>query len=128
LHNPAGSIPRSLNVALQAARGAWLVRIDAHATVPPDYVSRAVAHLRRDGVGGVGGRKDGEGVTPAGKAVAAAMASKFGVGDSAYHWATSVREVDHIPFGAYPTQLARRLGGWDERLTVNQDFEFDYRV
>jgi hypothetical protein len=38
------------------------------------------------------------------------------------------QEVDHIPFGAYPTALVRRLGGWDESLVANEDFEFDHRL
>ncbi|MFA9432415.1 glycosyltransferase family 2 protein [Egicoccus sp. AB-alg2] len=128
VHNPASRIPISLNLALAAARGRWLVRVDAHAVIPREYVSIAVGHLRTGRWGGVGGRKDGVGVTPAGKAIAAAMASPFGVGNSAYHYATEPRTVDHIPFGCYPVELARRLGGWDERLAVNQDFEFDYRI
>ncbi len=33
-----------------------------------------------------------------------------------------------MPFGTYPVALARELGGWGEEFTVNQDFEFDYRV
>ena len=128
LHNPRGIIPVSLNLALAAARAPWLVRIDAHASVPPDYVARAVAHLESGTWGGVGGRKDGVGLTPAGKAIAAAMASPFGVGGSTYHHGTSVRTVEHIPFGAYPVDVARELGGWNEEFTVNQDFEFDWRV
>jgi succinoglycan biosynthesis protein ExoA len=128
LANPAAIIPVSLNLALSAARGRWFVRIDAHATVPPDYVAMAIAHLRGGRYAAVGGRKDGVGVTPAGRAIAAAMASPFGVGNSAYHYATEEREVDHVPFGAYSVEVARQLGGWDERLTVNQDFEFDHRL
>jgi hypothetical protein len=38
------------------------------------------------------------------------------------------QEVDHVPFGAYPTDLVRRLQGWDERLVANEDFEFDHRL
>jgi succinoglycan biosynthesis protein ExoA len=128
LENPAGLIPISLNLALAAARGRWLVRVDAHAAVPPDYVATAVAHLATGRWGGVGGRKDGVGRTPAGRAIACAMASPFGVGNSAYHYATEPRVVDHVPFGAYPVALAREVGGWDERLAVNQDFEFDHRL
>jgi cellulose synthase/poly-beta-1,6-N-acetylglucosamine synthase-like glycosyltransferase len=128
LHNPAGIIPRSLNLALGAARGTWLVRVDAHATVPATYVERIVEHFRSGDWGGVGGRKDGVGTGPVGEAIAAAMASRFGVGNSAYHYATEPAEAEHIPFGAYPVALARELGGWDERLRVNQDFEFDFRV
>jgi hypothetical protein len=128
LHNIDGIIPKSLNIALRAARGTWLVRIDAHATVPPGYVKGIVTHLRTGRWGGVGGRKDGVGVTPAGRAVAAAMASRFGAGNSTYHFGTRVQTVEHIPFGAYPTSLLRALGGWNEALRVNQDFELDYRV
>jgi succinoglycan biosynthesis protein ExoA len=128
LHNPAGIIPRSLNLALAAARGQWLVRVDAHATVPVNYVERIVEHFSQGDWGGVGGRKDGVGEGPVGEAIAAAMASPFGVGNSSYHYATRAQEAEHIPFGAYPVELARDLGGWDERLRVNQDFEFDFRV
>lgn len=128
LANPRRIIPVSLNTALARARGEHLVRIDAHAIVPGDYVRTAVTHLQTGRYGGVGGRKDGVGRTPAGRAVAAVMASRFGVGGSRYHWGTSVAEVEHVPFGAYPVALLRELGGWDEELVVNQDFELDYRI
>lgn len=128
LHNPEQIIPVSLNIALAEATGRWLVRVDAHATVPPDYVRRCVEHLRTGRYGGVGGRKDGVGVTPAGRAVARAMASRFGVGGSTYHFGTQTQDVEHVPFGAYPVDLLRRVGGWDPRLRVNQDFELDYRL
>jgi len=107
LPNPRGIIPAALNIALAAARGRWLVRMDAHSTVDESYVGAAVARLHEGCWGGVGGRKDGTGTTPAGRAIAAALGS---------------------PFGAYPTDLVRRLGGWDERLVANEDFEFDYRL
>lgn len=128
VQNPARITPVSLNVGLAAAQGPLLVRIDAHSTVPADYVTRAIGHLVTGKWGGVGGRKDAIGITPQGRAIAAAMASKFGVGNSTYHHGASVQKVDHIPFGAYPVDLARELGGWDERFTSHQDFEFDFRV
>lgn len=128
LHNGEANIPRSLNMVLGAARGRWLVRVDAHSTIPPDYVRRVVGELQRGGWGGVGGRKDAVAHTASGRAVAAVMGSRFGVGGSLYHFGTLPQTVDHIPYGTYPTWLARALGGWDERLTVNEDFEFDQRV
>jgi succinoglycan biosynthesis protein ExoA len=128
LRNPDAIVPKSLNIGAADARGRWLVRVDAHARIAPGYVRRAVRHLADGRWGGVGGRKDGVGTTPAGRAIAAAMASRFGVGNSAYHYGTSCRPAEHVPFGAYPTDLVRALGGWNENLAVNQDFEFDYRV
>ena len=121
-------IPLALNSGLAQARGRGLVRVDAHSTVPETYVRTAVGRLREDRWAGVGGRKDGVGRTPAGRAVAVAMSSRLAVGNSTYHFGTHEQEVDHLPFGAYPTALLRELGGWDETLAANEDFELDYRL
>jgi glycosyltransferase involved in cell wall biosynthesis len=128
LNNPARTITKSLNRGLSEATGRWFIRIDAHSTVPTNYVEALVALLETNEWGGAGGRKDAIARTPTGKAIAAALGSPFGVGNSAYHYANEVKVVDHVPFGAYPTQLARELGGWNERLTANEDFEFDFRL
>jgi succinoglycan biosynthesis protein ExoA len=128
LTNEERVIPLSLNLAVRHARGRWLVRVDAHSTVPRTYVAQAVEHLVTGKWGGVGGRKDGVGKTPQGRAIAVAMGSKFGVGNSTYHHGTETQTVDHIPFGTYPLDVIRSVGGWDEKLRVNQDFEFDHRV
>jgi cellulose synthase/poly-beta-1,6-N-acetylglucosamine synthase-like glycosyltransferase len=122
------NIPASLNLGLAAARGTWLVRIDAHCTVPPSYVRTAVRGLRAGRWSGVGGRKDGVGRTDAGKAIAVAMASRLGVGGSTYHHGSVRQEVEHLAFGAYPVELLRQYGGWDESLRANEDFELDYRL
>lgn len=128
LRNPRRNIPSSMNLAVALARGRWLVRVDAHSTIGPTYVGTAVNHLRTGRWGGVGGRKDAVGTTPAGRAIAVALGSRFGVGNSVYHFGTTVQEVDHLPYGAYPVALIRALGGWNEQLTANEDFEFDYRL
>jgi cellulose synthase/poly-beta-1,6-N-acetylglucosamine synthase-like glycosyltransferase len=128
LSSPGKTIPSSLNIGLQAAEGKWLVRVDAHSTIPSGYIRRLVEHLRTGQWGGVGGRKDGVVTSSKGGAIAAALSSRFGVGNSTYHYGTSVQIVDHVPFGAYPTSLLREIGGWDERLHANEDFELDYRL
>ena len=124
----AASIPGALNAGLRRATGRWLVRVDAHSTIAPDYVRRSVAHLETGRWGGVGGRKDAVASTSAGRAIAAALGSRFGVGNSVYHHGRRSQVVDHVPFGAYATRSLRRLGGWDERLTANEDFELDRRI
>lgn len=128
LSNPRRTIPSSLNLAVSRAKGTWLVRIDAHSTVGPTYVGTAVARLRQGTWAGVGGRKDGVGRTAAGRAIAVAMRSRFGVGNSTYHFGTVPMEVDHLPFGSYPVEVVRGLGGWNEVLVANEDFEFDHRL
>jgi glycosyltransferase involved in cell wall biosynthesis len=126
--NPRRNIPSSLNVALGAARGRWLVRVDAHSAIPPTYVEQAVTRLAEGTWAGVGGRKDAVGRTRAGRAIAVAMASRLGVGGSTYHHGTTVQEVDHLAFGSYPREWVSRIGGWNDELTANEDFEFDHRL
>jgi len=70
LFNAKRTIPRSLNIGLAAARGRWLVRVDAHSEVPDDYVATAVRLLEDGRWGGVGGRKDGHATSVAGQAIA----------------------------------------------------------
>jgi succinoglycan biosynthesis protein ExoA len=124
-----GRIPVSMNAGLAAARGRWLARVDAHSTVPPDYVATLVGHLDTGRWGGVGGRKDADPAdTPTARAIALALGSPAGVGNSAYHYAEEPRTVDHVPFGAYPVSLLRSLGGWNESLEANEDYELDYRI
>jgi succinoglycan biosynthesis protein ExoA len=126
--NPVPSIPASLNVAVSAARGRWLVRVDAHSTIPAGYVAHAVRRLQEGRWVGVGGRKTGVGRSPVGRSIAAVLNSRLAVGGSVYHWGTEESVVDHVPFGAYPTALVRDLGGWDETVANNEDFEFDQRL
>ncbi|MFM7069078.1 MAG: glycosyltransferase family 2 protein, partial [Actinomycetes bacterium] len=128
VRNPDRVIPLALNLAVDRARGRYLVRVDAHCRIPADYVERLVERLDEGSWGGVGGRKNGRGHTVQGRAIAAAMGSKFGQGNSVYHYGTEVVTVDHIPFGAYPLDVVRELGGWSETQLVNEDYEFDYRV
>jgi succinoglycan biosynthesis protein ExoA len=128
LRNPARRIPSALNVALAEARGRWLVRLDAHSTIDDRYVETAVTLLEEGSWGGVGGRKDAVASTAFGRAVGAALCSRFGVGNSLYHYVDTPTVTDHVPFGAYPVGLCRELGGWDETITTNEDYEFDYRI
>jgi len=128
LHNADRVQPAAMNLAVAEATGRYLVRIDAHATVAPGFVAGVVAHLLTGEWGGVGGRKDAVGFSATGRAIAAVLGSRFGVGNSAYHHATEAQEVDHVPFGAYPIEVIHDVGGWDASIAVNEDYEFDYRV
>lgn len=80
VEHPVRSIPAALNAGLAAARGRWLVRVDAHSTVPREYVARAVARLREGAWVGVGGRKDAVAETATGRAIAAVLGSPLAVG------------------------------------------------
>jgi hypothetical protein len=129
LRNPDRTIPHALNIGLREARGRYLARVDAHASVNDTYLECGVTTLDGDpGVAAVGGRRIGVAVTPSGVAVATALSSRFGVGDSINHYADSAQDTDHASFGVFRVDVLRAVGGWDENLLVNEDVDIDHRI
>src|SRR5947207_11274017 len=55
LDNPGRTTPHALNVGLAAARGRYVVRMDAHAFYPPRYIATGVERLERGDVEWVAG-------------------------------------------------------------------------
>jgi succinoglycan biosynthesis protein ExoA len=115
LDNPARGIATGLNVGLDAARGEFVARVDAHLLSAPDLAA-------------VGGRRTGVAGTTTGRAIALALSSPFGVGNSINHYGTEVQPTDHASFGVYRASVARQVGGWDPALAVNEDVDFDFRI
>lgn len=129
LDNPKTNIPSALNVGLAHAQGEFIARIDAHATVSPDYLARGVAHLRAEPrLATVGGIRIGVSDRSSGRAIALALSSKFGVGDSINHYATTYQYTDHASFAVTRAEVARCVGGWDESILVSEDVDFDCRI
>ncbi len=128
--NPQRIIPAALNVALRAARGDIIVRMDAHAQPAPDYVARCV-QLLTDGRGdNVGGRWD---IAPGAdtwvaRSIALAAAHPLGAGDARYRHSETPGAVDTVPFGAFRRELVEKIGFFDESLLTNEDYEFNVRV
>lgn len=127
LHNPRRIVPTALNIAIRAARGSIVCRIDGHTRIAPDYVRVGVATLQRSGADNVGGPMHAVGGGWFGDAVAAATTSRFGIG-SYFHYGTEEREVDTVYLGMWPRHVFERVGLFDEELVRNQDDEFNYRL
>ena len=131
LDNPKRTTPHALNLGITRARGAIIMRMDAHASYPAKYVADLVAWLDRTGADYVGGAwvtVPGD-TTATARAIAAVLAHPFGIGDSRYRLGTNeVREVDTLPFGCFRRELFERLGLFDEELVRDQDEEFSFRV
>jgi succinoglycan biosynthesis protein ExoA len=128
--NPPRAIPCGLNRAIAASSGTYIVRLDAHSVPRSDYVSRSVAALE-SGLGeNVGGVWE---IQPAGvgwqaRSIAAAAAHPLGVGDARYRYTDKAQPVDTVPFGAYRRTLVDQIGGYDETLLTNEDYEFNVRI
>lgn len=128
-HNPRRIIPTALNIGLAEARGAYVLRVDAHWTINDTYVATAVSILESSpDIAAVGGRRNGTGLTSTGQAIACALANRFGVGNSLYHYGTEPQDTDHASGGMYRAGVLGEVGGWDEDLLVNEDVDLDHRI
>jgi glycosyltransferase involved in cell wall biosynthesis len=131
--NPLLITPAGLNAALAAARGDVVVRFDAHAVMPPGYIEASVQALDEEpGAVGVGGWRQVDANGPWGRAIAAALASRFGIGNPRL-WRRpradeSRVDVDTFNLGAWRAEDLRAQGGWSERFVRNQDFELNHRL
>jgi succinoglycan biosynthesis protein ExoA len=129
LDNAGRIVATGLNQALEVATGDVIVRVDGHCEIAPDYVRRCVEHLAQEDVEGVGGPLETVGHTATARAIAAAMSSRFGVGDSAFRTVKGRSQlVDTIAFPAYPRRVLERAGPFDAELVRNQDDEYNYRI
>lgn len=126
--NPTGRTPTGLNAAIAAATGSVIVRCDAHAELPPGYVETAVRRLLETGADNVGGIQAAEGVTPMQRAIAHAMSSRVGVGDAAFHYGGDPGPTDTVYLGVFRRSALDRVGGFDEALDRNQDYELNVRI
>ena len=135
IDNPARVTPVGLNRAIEASQGEIIVRLDAHSTIAPDYVTRAVRHLEQDGADNVGGsmRTVARDRGWFAKSIGVALSSPFGVGNS--HFRTSGKSnengpqwVDTVFGGCWRREIFDRVGKFNERLTRGQDLEFNLRL
>lgn len=126
--NPGGRTPSGLNRAIAASSGDVIVRCDAHAELPPGYIARAVALLDATGAGNVGGIQRAVGVGPMQRAIAAGMTTRLGVGDARFHHGGPPGPVDTVYLGVFRRQALQEVGGYDESLVRNQDYELNHRL
>jgi glycosyltransferase involved in cell wall biosynthesis len=125
--NPGLIVATGLNMAIAAARGEVIARVDAHTVIESDYLRCGVELLRRTGAGNVGGPMVCRGGGPVAEAIATAMASRFGIG-ATFHFATEESECDTVYMGMWPRTVFEEVGLFDEELVRNQDDELSYRI
>lgn len=126
--NPGGIVPTAMNAAIREARGEFIVRVDGHATIPPDYVGRVIDCFRRTGADCVGGRMEAQGEGFWGGVISRVTSHPFGVGGARFHYSEHEGETDTVYLGAYRRATLLRIGLYDERFVRNQDDELNYRL
>ncbi|WP_119071728.1 glycosyltransferase family 2 protein [Aggregatilinea lenta] len=127
LDNPARLQASAMNAGLRAAHGEIVARVDGHTIIAPDYIRRCVETLAATGTHNVGGPQRFVGTTPWGRAIAVAYRSPFSV-PSRFTVSDRAEYVDTVYMGAWPRAVLEKLGGFDEALAVNEDYELNVRI
>jgi succinoglycan biosynthesis protein ExoA len=129
--NAARTTPEALNRAIELARGEVILRLDAHAEMAPDYISKCVAALEATGAMNAGGvrieRARDSGLFA--EAIVAALTSGFGVGNARYRFRTGrAGWVDTVFGGCWRREVFERIGTFNANLARSQDIEFNQRL
>ncbi|MGL5838577.1 MAG: glycosyltransferase family 2 protein [Sphingorhabdus sp.] len=130
IDNPAIIQAAGINKAAAMARADadTLIRIDAHAGYPYDYVQKILDAFARTGAAMVAVRLNSCGVSARQRGIAAASNSRFGTGGSAHRIGGFSGFVDHGHHAGMDRDMFNRIGGYDESFVANEDAEFDVRV
>ncbi len=127
--NPRRIVPTAMNIALKQMRGDVFIRIDGHAKVPADFISKSIQCLNEHPDAWiVGGYIETVATDFIGKAIAAAMSSPIGAGNARFRLGDYEGWVDTLAFGAHHKWVVDKIGYFDEELVRNQDDEFNMRV
>ena len=119
LDNPKKILPCGWNIALEASTGDLILRVDAHSSLPNDFISKNVNRIDM-GEKIVGGHRisiiDENNAWQ--KTLLIAEKSIFGSGIATY------RRKER----AYSREVFKKVGGYDERLARTEDNEIHYRM
>lgn len=126
--NPAGDRASAINLALDLATSEAIAMVDAQATLDPDYLATAIEILREPSIAVVGGPMRPRGTTPVGRAMAAALRSPFGVGDSQFHFEGAARDAESVYLGVYRRSAFDRVGRYNVALLRTEDDDMNARI
>ena len=124
------TIPAGLNLAISESKGEFVIRLDAHSIPASDYIERCLEVQQATVAANVGGiwkiRPSGDGWIA--RSIAQAAAHQLAAGDARYRTGGKAGEVDTVPFGAFPIAWLEKIGGYDENLLTNEDYELNVRL
>lgn len=129
LDNPGRILACGWNVALRRVDAGLVIRLDAHARIPPDFVEKNVVCIAA-GHDICGGKVKNHilNKTPWRAAVNAAEDSMFGGSVAAFRRQDRPGVVSTLAFAAYRKAVFDAVGPFDERLVRTEDNEMHYRM
>lgn len=129
LKNENKTLPYGCNVALKAYTGDAIVRIDAHASIPADFISKNVRTLG-SGEDVCGGARPNiiDNDSSWSRTLLAAEQSMFGSSVASYRHSGQKRYVSSVFHGMYRREVYDAVGLYNEQLARTEDNDMSYRI
>lgn len=128
VHNEKKFVSFGFNKVFPLAKGKYITLMGAHALYPDNFFPNGIKYLEANECDAVGGPMHQDSKSPTGKAIAYAMSSKFGVGDTEFRTEKKKMYVDSVAFAIYRKSVFDDIGLLDVKLIRNQDDELHYRL
>ncbi len=131
LRNPKKLQAAALNLAADrhaTKETSILIRCDAHSIYPENFLLRVAKSLVENDADSLVIPMDAVGSTCFEKANAWIVDTPLGSGGSAHRGGRTSGEVDHGHHAGFKLETFKRLGGYDESFSHNEDAEYDHRV
>lgn len=130
IDNPGRYQSAAINRAVEThgAGQNWLIRLDAHAGYPSDFIKVLLEEAEAHDADSVVVTMFAEGQSWLQRIIADAQNSRFGNGASAHRNSTQGKWVDHGHHALMRLSAFRDVGGYDAQFSHNEDAELDYRL
>ena len=128
VNNPKRILASGWNIGIQAAKGDYVIRIDAHAEAAPDFIEKSVQTILEVDADCVGGKLNSIPVEGDDLLVSKVLSSSFGVGNSSFRVSDKAGYADTAVYGLYRKTVFDEVGFFDERLVRNQDIDLHSRI
>lgn len=127
--NPKQILASGWNIGIKAAKGDFVIRIDAHAKAESDIIEKSVDTLMSipDAVC-VGGRLVTKSIEGNDEIVSKVLSSPFGVGNSLFRVSSVPGYADTAVYGLYRKDIFEKVGYFNEHYARNQDIELHARI
>lgn len=129
LDNPKKVLPCGWNIALKESKGDIILRVDAHSSIPTNFISKNVDCIKK-GEKIVGGHRISiiDEKSSWQKTLLITETSLFGSGIASYRRTKEKKYVSTLAHAAYSREVFQKVGGYDERLVRTEDNEIHYRM
>ncbi len=128
LNNPKQILASGWNIGIKAARGEYVIRIDAHAKALPTFIEKSVETMSKVDATCVGGRLITKTIQGNNDTISKVLSSPFGVGNSSFRVSDQAGYVDTAVYGLYRKTIFDEVGFFNEKYVRNQDLQMHSRI